>query len=195
MLLAEASRPRDKVYTVWEVYSGAGRITQRIEKMRLGGANIKGEKFSLATRWDFSKRNDQLRFLRRLRDKEPDEVFLSPDCRVWSSLQELSASLSNKAREDLIAKRQEDHDIHLNFVATIFRYQEKSQQHVHIEHPWISRAWWTKAFQNLKGMPTYMDQCALGLKLENDQGVILPVKKPTCILTTKYHLNERMRVY
>ena len=188
VMLAEASKPRDKVYTVWEVYSGAGRITQRIETMRLGGANIKGEKFSLATGWE-------LRFLRRLRDEEPDEVFLSPECRLWSSLQELSASRSEQARQDLIARRQEDHDVHLNFVATIFRYQEKNHRHAHIEHPWTSRAWKTKALKNLKGMTTYVDQCALGLKMENDAGELLPVKKPTCVLTTKYYLNEKMRPY
>ncbi len=194
-MLAEASRPRDKVYTVWEVYSGAGQSMQRIETMRLGGANVKGEKFSLATGWDFSKRSDQLRFLRRLRDEEPDEVFLSPECRLWSSLQELSASRSEQARQDLIAMRQKDHDVHLNFVATIFRYQEKNHRHAHIEHPWASRAWKTKAFRNLKGMTTYVDQCALGLKMENDAGEIHPVKKPTCIFTTKYYLNEKMRPY
>jgi len=160
------------VYKVWEVYAGAGRITQRIEKMRVGGANIKGEKFSLATGWDFSKRSDQLRFLRRLRDEEPDEVFMSPECRLWSSLQELSASRSEEARQKLIALRQEDHDVRLNFVATVFRHQEKNKRHAHIEHPWSSRAWMTRAFKNLKGMPTYLDQCALGLKMEDEHGVI-----------------------
>ena len=195
VMLAEASRPREKVYLIWEVYAGRGRITQRIETMRVGGANIKGEKFSLATGWDFSKKSDQLKFLRRLRDEEPDEVFLSPECRLWSMLQELSASRSDQARQDLIAKRQDDHDVHLNFVATVYRHQQRNHRNAHIEHPWTSRAWRTKAFRNLKGMQTYVDQCALGLKMENDHGKILPVKKPTCIFTSKYYLNEKMRPF
>ena len=192
VMLAEGKEPQSKPYVIWEVYAGTGRITQRVNELKRQGFNVKAEKFGFATGWDFSKRSDQLKLLRRLRDEEPDEVFLSPDCKLWSSLQELAASKSTEAREKLIVKRQHNHDTHLTFTAVIYRHQWKSYRHAHIEHPWTSRAWKTKAWSKLDGWPTYLDQCMLGLELENDDGVLLPVRKPTCILTTKLRMHKKM---
>ena len=192
VMLAEGKEPQPRPYVIWEVYAGTGRITQRVNELKRQGFNVKAEKFGYATGWDFSKRSDQLKLLRRLRDEEPDEVFLSPDCKLWSSLQELAASKSTEARERLIVKRQHNHDTHLTFTAVIYRHQWKSYRHAHIEHPWTSRAWKTKAWSKLDGWPTYLDQCMLGLELENDDGVLLPVRKPTCILTTKMRMHKKM---
>lgn len=192
VMLAEAKEPQPKPYVIWELYAGMGRITQKVNDLRKQGFNVKAEKFSLATGWDFSKRSDQLKLLRRLRDEEPDEVFMSPECKLWSSLQELAAAKSAEAREKLIVRRQQNHDTHLTFTAVIYRHQWKSYRHAHIEHPWTSRAWSTKAWSKLNGWPTRLDQCMLGLELENDDGVLLPVKKATCIHTTKKKMHTRM---
>ena len=195
VMMAEAKELQPKPYVIWELYAGTGRITQKVNDLRRQGFNVKAEKFSLATGWDFSKRSDQLKLLRKLRDEEPDEVFMSPECKLWSSLQELAASKSAEARQRLIVKRQINHDVHLNFTAVVYRHQWKNYRHAHIEHPWTSRAWQTKAWSKLNGWPTRLDQCMLGLELENDEGVILPVKKPTCVFTTKWKLHSRLSSY
>ena len=51
-------------------------------------------------------------FLRRLREEEPDDVMISPECRLWSRLQELTANKSPKALQFLVDARQENHDTH-----------------------------------------------------------------------------------
>ena len=195
VMLAEGREPQPKPYVIWEIYAGTGRITQRINDLKNQGFNVKAEKFGLATGWDFSKRSDQMKLLRRLRDEEPDEVFLSPDCKLWSNLQELTASKSAEARQRLIVKRQQHHDTHLTFTAVIYRRQWKAYRHAHIEHPWTSKAWKTKAWSKLDGWPTKLDQCMLGLELENDDGITLPVKKPTCIHTTKLRMHNRLSTF
>jgi len=121
-------------------------------------------------------------------DEEPDDVHLSPECRLWSSLQELTASRSEEARQFLINARTVNHDTHLVFVAIVYKIQQRAGRNATIEHPWPSRAWQTKAFLPLVGFTTYIDQCELDLELPNDDGVVLPVKKPTCLLTTRHNL-------
>eukprot|EP00434_Breviolum_minutum_P039726 symbB.v1.2.035289.t1/scaffold4713.1/size41565/3 len=171
VMMAEAKELQPKPYVIWELYAGTGRITQKVNDLRRQG------------------------FTMKLRDEEPDEVFMSPECKLWSSLQELAASKSAEARQRLIVKRQINHDVHLNFTAVVYRHQWKNYRHAHIEHPWTSRAWQTKAWSKLNGWPTRLDQCMLGLELENDEGVILPVKKPTCVFTTKWKLHSRLSSY
>lgn len=61
----------------------------------------------------------------------------------------------------------------------------QSSRHATIEHPWSPRAWKTRALAQLYGFATYVDQCELGLELENDQGQMLPARKPTCLFTTR----------
>ena len=70
--------------------------------------------------------------------------------------------------------------------------QQRAGRNATIEHPWPSRAWQTKAFMPLVGFSTYIDHCELGLELPNDDGVVLPVKKPTCLLTTRRNLFYHM---
>lgn len=110
-MLAAAKEPQPKPYVIWEVYAGMGRITQKVNELKKQALNVKAENFILATGWDFSKRSGQLnQLLRKFRDEEPDEVFLSPECKLWSSLQEVAASKSAEARERLIVKRQQNHE-------------------------------------------------------------------------------------
>lgn len=75
MMLAEAKEPQSKPNVIWEVYAGMGRIAQKVNELKKQAFNVKGEKFSHATGWDFSKRSDQLKLLRKLRDEEPDASY------------------------------------------------------------------------------------------------------------------------
>ena len=107
-------------------------------------------------------------------EEEPEEVVLSPECRLWSPMQELAANRSPGAKQYLVDARKIDHDVHLAFVATVFQIQQRGGRHATIEHPWNSRAWKTRAWSKLRGYATRIDQCALGLEMEDDSGVVNP---------------------
>ena len=86
--------------------------------------------------------------------------------------------------EQLRARREEHHNTHLTFVAVGYERQRREGRVGMVEHPWSSRAWKTKAFNQMQGFDTYIDMCQYGLMLPNDEGEVLPVKKPTCLRVT-----------
>ncbi len=186
-MCSEAKCPSSRPRVVWEVYAGKGRVSDEVEK--IGGIS---EKFGMNEGWDFSSAADRKKFIKRLVKEQPDELMISPECRLWSPLQELTASRSEGARQFLIDQRKHHHNVHLCFCAVIYEIQRRNGRNATIEHPWNSRAWKTVSFSKLSGMRTYIDQCELGLELENDDGVMNPVKKPTCLLTTKKLLFDYM---
>jgi len=96
-MCAEAQCPGVRPRIVWEVYAGRGRVSEEVEKH--GGIS---EKCGLQQGWDFSRPADRKEFIRRLVNEQPDELMISPECRLWSPLQELTASKSEGARQFLI---------------------------------------------------------------------------------------------
>ena len=78
-------------------------------------------KFGVEQGWDFSRPKDRKSFIKLLIDEEPGDVHLSPECRLWSPLQELTASRSEEARQFLMDSRTVNHDTHLVFVATVYK--------------------------------------------------------------------------
>lgn len=190
-LIYSAQDPPQKQHVVWEVYAGRGRVSEEVNKFH----NCKAVRFGLKDGWDFSRPADRRRFLAKLKEEEPDDVMLSPMCKLWSPLQELTASRSLEARRFLVDARAHDHETHLTFVAVVYMAQYRAGRHATIEHPWNSRAWMTKALSRLPGFVTRIDECMLGLELQDDDGVVKPVKKPTCLKTTRKNLHTYMGVY
>ena len=166
---------------IWEVFAGKGRTSEELSK--IPGVHV--ETFSQKNGWDFLRAKDRKKFLRKLQDDMPDEVLLSPVCKLWSPIQELSLAANPQRRAQLVEDRRRDHDEILMFVATVYEAQRRAGRHAHVEHPWQSRAWMTRAFRKLKGYPTYVDQCQYELKIPDDLGHFGYAKKPTCFLTTK----------
>ena len=190
-LVNEARNPPKKEHVVWEVYAGRGRVTEQVNML----SGCRGERFSIKDGWNFDNPKDRKRFIQKLVREEPDDVMISPSCRLWSSLQELTANRSDEARKYLVEARARDHENHLVFVATVYMIQYRAGRHATLEHPWGSRAWNTKALSKLVGYDTYIDQCMLGLELEDIDGVVRPVKKPTGLKTTRKNLYETMGLF
>ncbi|CAJ1379598.1 unnamed protein product, partial [Effrenium voratum] len=159
------------------------RLTQK--KLR---TMITGAEKEIATQ----NRKVQAKFLDRVQEEEPDEILMAPMCRLWSQMQELSASRSPEAKQKLVELRRQDHNNVLQFVKRVYMEQYNNSREVTLEHPWTSRAWMTKAWHQLPGYETYVDQCAYGLKVPDDEGVVRPSKKPTKFLTTKKHLYHKV---
>ena len=174
---------------VWEVFAGKGRVTQILNEKY---PQVEATRFSLLDGWDFQDPKARKRFLRKLREEEPDSVLLSPPCRLWSSLQELTAAKGEDFQERLKKWREEDHDTVLTFCAVVYEEQRRNGRDATLEHPWGSRAWKTKAFCKMKGHDTYVDQCQYKLKLPDDEGVLRPVRKPTCFRTTGTTIRDRL---
>ena len=189
-MMAEAPRsgaPRNM--KVWEVFAGRGRVTQILNERY---PQVDATRFSLLDGWDFQDPNVRRRFLAKLRKEEPDAVILSPPCRLWSPLQELTAAKGEEFRERLIKMREEDHDTILTFCAVVYEEQRRNGRDALCEHPWGSKAWKTKAFCKMKGHDTYVDQCQYKLRLPDDEGVVRPVRKPTCFRTTGATIRDRL---
>ena len=70
----------------------------------------------VADGWDFSKAKHRRALLELQMEEEPDEIFVSPKCTLWSATQ----SINVKTEEDgieLQERRWLDHEVHLKFWA------------------------------------------------------------------------------
>ena len=98
-----------------------------------------------------------------LKKEEPDEILMASMCKLWSQMQELTASRSDKRRQCLVELRKENDDRVLRFVIKLNQYHNAREATV-------DGAWSTKAFADLPGFHTYVDQCGSELKVPDDYG-------------------------
>ena len=172
----DPAQPRKKL--IWEVYSGTGLLGETAELM---GAEVM--RFGLHNGWDFTKSSHRRQLLQMADELEPDEIYMSPKCTLWSQMQAIN--IHNDADwQDLQERRHYDHEVHLKFCRKLYLRQVRRGAHAHVEHPKGSLAWETPALNNLPGERTAFDQCSYGtsLKIDNEDWL---VKKPTSIHTTK----------
>ena len=185
---SKGQKPRSKPFVIWEVFAGEGRVTATANRRR----NCKGVRFSLQDGWDFRLPAHRKAFIKKLVDEEPDAVLISPPCKLWSQLQELSCAKNPGYRESLERDRQEDHDTILTFTAIVYEIQRRNGREALSEHPFLSKAWKTKAFNKMKGYDAYVDQCQYDLTMPNDDGEVCPVLKPTNFRVTGDHIRIKL---
>lgn len=180
------NKEMSKKTVIWEVFAGAGRTSEYLKQY----PNVIVETFGLNTGWDFDLAHDRKRFLARLRQECPDELLLSPPCRLWSPLQELNIVKSEQMKQRLIRDRKENHDTLLTMCSIAYLEQQRGGRHATFEHPWTARSWMTKALRQLEdhSFDCYVDQCMYDLKLPSDDGQMHHSRKPTCFRTTKEEL-------
>ena len=175
---------------VWEVFTGKGQLSREITDQ--GGD---AQNFCKATGWNFSQPKVRKRFLQKLQEEQPDEVMIAPSCRIWSFLMDRTVASDPGRGPELRRRRQDHHDNILVFAAVIFETQRRAGRHAHIEQPWSSRSWLTKALARLQGHCGYVDQCEYGLTLPDNKNDPKPMKKATCFFSTKktfaYRLEKR----
>jgi len=163
-----------KTKLIWEVYAGAGRITECAQQ---AGARV--ERFGLLDGWDFSKSSHRRALIQKAAQDEPDDIFMSPRCTLWSPMQNINI----KDEQD---ERELDHDTHLKMSRLLYLGQVRRGQHAHIEHPERSKAWSTSAFKTLPGYHAVFDQCANGATTTDDNGYDAFIRKSTALHTTKH---------
>ena len=80
---------------VWEIYAGKRRVSEECAKR---GAEVM--RFGLDNGWDFFSRAKHRRALLDLQyELEPDEIFLSPKCALWSPVQNINIRIEEDVRE------------------------------------------------------------------------------------------------
>ena len=146
--------------------------------------DVDAKRFSLEEGWDFTQAKCRKAFINKLVTEEPDSVLLSRVCRLWSVLQELNIAQSEEYRAELQRQRQENHDTILTFVAIVYEIQRRNGRDATVEHPWRAKSWRTKAFNKMIGYDCYVDQCCYKLAMPDVDGVMRPVRRPTCFRTT-----------
>ena len=163
----------------WEVFFGEGRTSNALAEM---GADVR--QFGLSNGWNFFRRKDRQAFMTLLHNECPDEIFFSPMCGPWSSIQEM-----NLLRPDTAAKIMAERDLHhrtiLKFTADAYEAQRREGRHAHVEQPKTARSWLTYHYRRMKGYDCDFDQCQYGLSIPNLPGL---VKKPTRVRTTKWQM-------
>ena len=169
VVMARKNAPsRQKV--VWEVYSGEGQLSKEAQHQ---GARV--ERFGMATGWDFNKASHRRALLEKARTEQPDEIFMSPRCTLWSPMQNINIH-SEEDAEILQERRARDHATHLKMCRDLYMHQVQTGNHAHIEHPERSKAWSTKAFRNLPGYHSVFDQCMYGTMTFDDEGFRMAVR-------------------
>ena len=176
----------DRQPVVWEVYVGRGNVTKECQRL---GAKVR--RFGLEDGWNFNKAADRRAFLQLADEEAPDEMWLSPKCTLWSTMQNINVKTEDD-RLHLKARRQEDHEKHLKFCRRAYLGQVRRGSHAHIEHPAHALSWKTPAFANLPGYKVIFDQCEYGATTMNDNHEEMPIKKPTALQTTKLAMVRRM---
>ena len=176
---AEIHKPKERPRALWEVYCGHGRTSQLAETM---GMEVRV--FSYETGWDFDNPLHRSQFLALLSQEMPDELFLAPECKLWSVMQNINAR-DEKQREKLKIYRDHHHKTHLMFVRRAFLLQVHGGRHTHLEQPEGALSWQTGALSSLPGHWACFDQCRYGVMCLDEDGIWKPVKKATAILTTK----------
>ena len=136
------------------------------------------------TGWDFDNPDHRSAFLRRLRDEQPDEVYLAPTCGPWSQMQNLAARTPEQ-QEALHEYRLWHHNVHLCFVKIIYLHQLDHGRHAHLEQPAFALSWKTQALKSLPGWWSQFDQCMYGCMCLHHDGRWHPARKSTVVLTSK----------
>ncbi|CAK0792453.1 unnamed protein product [Prorocentrum cordatum] len=172
----------------WEIFVNKGRISQYVEQH----GDFKTDKYTLDTGWDFTRKSHREAFFERLRRERPEEVWISPPCTLWSSINTLNdASKDNRYRQQRRREREKQKIEFLKFSRDIYDEQQKNERNAHLEHPRYATSWSEDVWQDMEGYDTFVDQCAYGLKaLDRDGRRIGPIKKPTNVRTTKYKMHE-----
>ena len=99
--------PRKKL--IWEVYSGTGLLGEQAEHL---GTDV--TRFELNNGWDFSKLTHRKYLMELAYELEPDEIYMSPKCTLWSPMQAINMSCEADWNE-LWERRDFDHEVHLKF--------------------------------------------------------------------------------
>ena len=159
-----------------EVYSPL-RVTAMAAKTGLTA----GSAMDLRTGYDFSRKEDQERARQQIREEGPMLLVGSPECKMFSALQQLSPWTIEKA------KRLREAKVHMKFVCDLYREQIEAGRWILHEHPVGATSWKLESMTSIlkmKGVSTVVgDQCQFGLETTGGAGRSTPARKRTRVMS------------
>ena len=136
-----------------------------------------GSAMDLRTGFDFTCRNDRERVKKRIKEEKPRLLVGSPECTMFSTLQQLSPWTIEKAKKLNEAKA------HMKFVCELYQDQIEAGGLILHEHPLSAASWKLEVVSRilkLPGVKTVVgDQCQFGLTTYDQQGKKTPARKRT----------------
>ena len=168
-------------YDLCELFSPA-RVTSMATKQGLrGGWSLDLNHVDPITgkKWDLSHPSEQETVMKIIRRDKPLVIGLSPECTLFSALQNLRKTDIPK---DELARAMAC----VRFCVEVAEYQMAHRRFFYFEHPLTATSWSMPELGGLRGHADVIDvvlhMCAFGLRAEDREGVGL-AKKPTRILT------------
>ena len=130
-------------------------------------------------KWDLSEEKTQARAWKLIRRDKPLVIGMSPECTLFSALQNL--------RKTEIPKNELERAKNcVRFCVEVAAYQRQKGRYFYIEHPLTASSWRMPELEALRAAEDVFDivlhACRFGLKSVDSQGEGL-VKKPTRVIT------------
>ena len=144
-----------------------------------------GLAMDLTNGWDFSIEKHKQAAEKYIKLVKPWIVIGSPECRMFSQMQNLAKKYWNEDKEKMMNEAKE----HIRFVMRMYKLQWESGRYFLHEHPAEASSWYMKEVQDMMTLDgvqvTRADQCMYGLKTwSNIKGKLdTPARKTTRFMT------------
>ena len=137
--IREVEQKVDEGIDIAEIYSPK-RVTAAAAMIGLRA----GLAMDLTNGWDFRIAKHREAAERYVREVKPWLLIGSPECRMFSTLQNLSKQTAKKQAD------REEAEEHLKFVCKLYKIQvENGRKFLH-EHPVGATSWWVKCIEEIK---------------------------------------------
>ncbi len=174
---------------VAELYSPP-RVTRMAQRMGL----VPGEAMDLITGWDFTLARHREAAWKYVEKYQPKLVIGSPECRMFSSLQNLNRKHWSDDREAQLVEAKR----HIEFVVSIYKKQLEAGRYFLHEHPAGATSWDLDEIKKLQKETNVQisiaDQCQYGLKTwSNNKGKRdAAAKKKTKFMTNSAEIAQEL---
>ncbi len=139
-----------------------------------------GYSMDIKTGWDFRRKSHRKAAWEYIKENKPSVVIGSPECKMFSTLQNFHTW--NKEKQTEMEEARE----HLAFVCKIYTLQAQEGRCFVHEHPAGATSWQTEEVQKVQSLPYVktitMDQCMYG-QYGWKEGKWRRIKKPTKWMT------------
>ena len=144
----------------WEVYMDEGNLDKYLRK---NYPDVEVRQFTLP-QWNFEMPECQLQFRKLLAEEEPHHVMVTPECRLWSPMQNMNYRTPERKAllKDL---RNLEEETHLKFYEDIHNDSKKLHFDCSLEQPAEAVSWKTDTLEKMKGYYDTMRLCWIAAAL------------------------------
>ncbi|CAL1128360.1 unnamed protein product [Cladocopium goreaui] len=154
------SQQHERKLKFWEVYVDEGNLSKYLQRAY---HDVEVRQFSLPT-WNFEMKEQQAAFRRLVEQEEPHHIMVTPECRLWSPMQNLNYRTPER-RELLRDLRVLEEETHLTFYKDIHIDGKRLVYDTTFENPADAASFETPTLDSMKGyFETVLDRCRTKLK-------------------------------